>query len=332
MAMITGVAAHSAHGQNAFSETIRTINATRAESPPVMDGKLDDACWTTAGVAEGFITHRTNLPAAQQSIGYICYDNRKLYIAMKCMMPKGLKPVGNLKPHDTYVFSDDTVEILIDPGKSGVNYCQLVVNAFGSTFDSWRGGGGSEYDPSWDGDWQDASSWQDAGSSWGEDAAWSEQAEPEPDIATVGSMGALDISTASSSSKKKTPWRSWYGGREWIRFNYDTGAAAVALPLEVAEGLPLKQVGSFVVASGAEIPNWGTVAMKALDEDGYPREIEGAVTEVHKPLAGGAALAKAHDAMVWDDGGVLIPKTTGAARPACAAKAARSAALAPAGE
>jgi len=154
MVMITGVAAHSAHGQNAFPETIRTINATRAESPPAMDGKLDDACWTTAGVAEGFITHRTNLPAAQQSIGYICYDNRNLYIAMKCMMPTGLKPVGNLKPHDTYVFSDDTVEILIDPGKSGVNYCQLVVNAYGSTFDSWRGGGGSEYDPSWDGDWQ----------------------------------------------------------------------------------------------------------------------------------------------------------------------------------
>ena len=178
-----------------------------------------------------------------------------------------------------------------------------------SVEENWPGEWAEDWGSSWDGDWQDASSWQDAGSSWGEDAAWSEQAEPEPDIATVGSMGALDISTASSSSKKKTPWRSWYGGREWIRFNYDTGAAAVALPLEVAEGIPLKQVGSFVVASGAEIPNWGTVAMKALDEDGYPREIEGAVTEVHKPLAGGAALAKAHDAMVWDDGGVLIPKT-----------------------
>jgi hypothetical protein len=66
------------------------ITAVRAQIPPVMDGKLDDACWKNASPISGFKVYQTDIPATPQSIGYIAYDDTHLYIAMKCMMAKGI--------------------------------------------------------------------------------------------------------------------------------------------------------------------------------------------------------------------------------------------------
>ena len=62
-------------------------------------------------------------------------------------MSEGHKPVGKMRPHDEYVFGDDIVEIMLDPGHAGADYYQLVLNAYGATWDSARrGGGGAQKD------------------------------------------------------------------------------------------------------------------------------------------------------------------------------------------
>ena len=43
-------------------------------------------------------------------------------------------------------------------------------------------------------------------------------------------------------------------GQEWIKINYDTGAAPTALLVELVEGLPLRKVVEFIVANGQGIP------------------------------------------------------------------------------
>ena len=50
-------------------------------------------------------------------------------------------------------------------------------------------------------------------------------------------------------------------GQKWLRLNFDSGAAVMALPIAGAGDLPLEKRGEFRVASGAVIPNLGKIKM-----------------------------------------------------------------------
>ena len=130
------------------------IRAVRAASTPVIDGKLDDACWLAAKPATGFLGINSRTPATHQSIGYVTYDDSHLYIAAKCLDPNTKSIRAEPRPHDDNVFNDDIVEIMLDPMRSRSDYYQLVVSAVGATFDSFRHGGGNAVDESWDGAWR----------------------------------------------------------------------------------------------------------------------------------------------------------------------------------
>ena len=64
-------------------------------------------------------------------------------------------------------------------------------------------------------------------------------------------------------------------GHNWLRLTYDSGAAAIALPIAIAGDLPLKKCGEFRVASVATIPNLGKIKMKSTDESGIERTLRG---------------------------------------------------------
>ncbi|HCQ04928.1 MAG TPA: hypothetical protein DIT99_31590, partial [Candidatus Latescibacteria bacterium] len=85
--------------------------------------------------------------------GQVCYDDAYLYISLKCLMPKGMKPKGIKRRDDGHLFSDDSVEIMLDPGRTMSKYFQFAANAYDSTYDSVRQSGGAQNDQSWEGDW-----------------------------------------------------------------------------------------------------------------------------------------------------------------------------------
>lgn len=62
------------------------------------------------------------------------------------------------------------------------------------------------------------------------------------------------------------------------------------------------------MTSGDKIPRYGRVRVRAEDEKGNKRSFRATVTHVHKPLGSAGEFSKTHDAMIWDTGGVLIPK------------------------
>ena len=132
---------------------VRTITAVRAAVAPALDGRLDDACWQRAESVTGFLHLNSDRPAAYQSFGYVCYDDAHLYVGMKCLMPKGQKPRGEARPHDSRIWSDDIVEIMLDPGLTRSDYYQLAVNAYGATFDCSRLYGGAQENDAWNGEW-----------------------------------------------------------------------------------------------------------------------------------------------------------------------------------
>lgn len=134
----------------------RILKAAGAIAPPQIDGKLDDACWHTAEPITGFTQMHTDRKAEFQTSFQVCFDESNLYIACKCFKLFGVQPHGKVRPRDDYMFSDDIIEILLDPGRTQSRYYQFVINAYGSIYDTLRTAGGNRHDPRWSGDWKAA--------------------------------------------------------------------------------------------------------------------------------------------------------------------------------
>ena len=113
-------------------------------------------------------------------------------------------------------------------------------------------------------------------------------------------FGTLGVNSVLKSMEKP-PYYVRYNGQEWIKFNYDTGAGATALPVALAGGLPLHRVEEFVVANGQDIPNFGRAKLQTMDEFGNKHKIEGHITEMHKPLASASEISKHHDAFIFEE-------------------------------
>lgn len=123
----------------------------------------------------------------------------------------------------------------------------------------------------------------------------------------LGSVDA-DISYYGQVENSPPGYVVEHDGEKWIRFNYDSGAALTALPVALAEGLPLDKVGEFITASGDAIPNYGRVKFDAMDEDANVRAVRGSVSQVHKPLCAAGEMSRTQDAILWEEGGFLLPR------------------------
>ena len=97
-------------------------------------------------------------------------------------------------------------------------------------------------------------------------------------------------------------------GQNWLRLNYDSGAAVTALPIAIAGDLPLEKCGEFRVASGAVILNVGKIDMKSMDESGIERTVRGNSTEDSRPLLSAAEASKRWDSILFEDGGILLER------------------------
>ena len=115
--VVFGLWAGGVSGEVGDASRVKVIQAVRAEVVPVLDGKLDDSCWDQAPAVSGFLNINSEQLASFQTFGQVCYDGANLYIGMKCLMPVGMKPKGFKRVDDGHLFSDDSVEIMIDPGR-----------------------------------------------------------------------------------------------------------------------------------------------------------------------------------------------------------------------
>ncbi len=128
--------------------------AAHVATSPVIDGKLDEACWRSAQPVRAFYVYPRGGPSRVRTEARVCYDHANLYVGVKCWLAKGVKPRGKMKPHDAYLFRDDEVEIMIDAGRTKTRYYQFCINAYGATYDvsRWRAGAGQDRD--WNGLWR----------------------------------------------------------------------------------------------------------------------------------------------------------------------------------
>lgn len=118
---------------------ITTIHAVYTEVPPLLDGKLDDACWQSANEYNGFQLTKVisgQLPENQTKV-YILYDERFLYFGFECLETdmNGLRTKAFIPDDRENMPGDDRVELLIDLEHNHSSLINLMLNASGAMLD-----------------------------------------------------------------------------------------------------------------------------------------------------------------------------------------------------
>lgn len=97
-----------------YAEEIPLIPKTA--TPPVIDGKLDDAAWKNALKFEDFKTIQPDYgkTPSQKTVGYITHDVHNIYFAVRCFDKEPKKIKASVSARDA-MFQDDYTGISLDP-------------------------------------------------------------------------------------------------------------------------------------------------------------------------------------------------------------------------
>ncbi len=114
----------------------RFISIIKCETPPVIDGILDDDCWLNADEAADFYLLHEEGPAEYQTIAYATYDDENIYIGFNCDEPDTGALVTDETEHDQQECDDDCVEVFLDVNQDYINYFHFIVNSKGMTSDA----------------------------------------------------------------------------------------------------------------------------------------------------------------------------------------------------
>lgn len=135
--------------------TRRALAITRTETPPTIDGKLDDACWGNAPAFENFtqVVPVEGAAPSERTVVRVLYDTDNIYIAIRCFDsdPNGI--IAKQMQHDGDMESDDHIEIVLAPFADQRNGYLFRLSAAGGKADGLVDGAKHEVRLEWDGIW-----------------------------------------------------------------------------------------------------------------------------------------------------------------------------------
>ena len=107
------------------------VTVTNCKNGPVLDGKLDDDCWKTAGVMDDFsLMDGAGKPTADTK-AWVTTDGVNLYVAVECEEKLMGNIIANVRENQGAVYNDDCVEVFIDSDYLEQEYYQICVNSLG---------------------------------------------------------------------------------------------------------------------------------------------------------------------------------------------------------
>jgi hypothetical protein len=137
--------------------TVPSVQGVKLETPPLIDGVLDDDAWQQAAKVERFIDPFTGKEPPDRTIAWIAYDNLAIYVAFHCLDPHPSGIVSHSIQPGASFEGEDYVAVTIDPQNtrswSGLN--RFRVNALGTQGEELAGGRAGKRE--WRGVWQAAS-------------------------------------------------------------------------------------------------------------------------------------------------------------------------------
>jgi hypothetical protein len=139
---------------------IKTLSPPKTETPPSIDGILEDPCWETAAKGTDFYARQKG-QATEPTDLYMCYDSENIYVALFCHDSQPDKIVATQTERDAYAFTDDLIWISFDTYHQHKTCDQFFVNAIGTQRDTRQRGTADKIE--WKGDWLAAAKITDQG-------------------------------------------------------------------------------------------------------------------------------------------------------------------------
>ncbi len=138
------------------SKHLKVACAFPTQTPPRIDGQLDEPCWSAAEWNDGFLRYNEQERLTELSTAFaVLYDAEYLYVGFRCA--GAATPPAPATPHDQWP-GGDVMELFLDPGLSRSEYYQFAANIAGSRYESFM------EDKQWDCEWlararRDAHQW-----------------------------------------------------------------------------------------------------------------------------------------------------------------------------
>jgi len=125
------------------------------DEPPVIDGRLDDACWAEAEPSTNFVLRTGDGESpSQQTIVRICHDGTHIYVAFECLEDRmdELSAAVAVRDADD-MDEDDMVGVAFDTFLDGRSSYAFAGNALGTELDVHVSERGRSMDDGWNAVW-----------------------------------------------------------------------------------------------------------------------------------------------------------------------------------
>lgn len=137
-----------------FADAQSSIKAVRVETPPVIDGIVNDEVWNRAFMVNEFYQREPNEgePISERTEFYTCYDANNIYFAVKCWSdPKDV--IAKELARDVSLRYDDRIQIILDTYNDQRNAYWFQLGPRGSIGDAIISENGASFNKQWDGLW-----------------------------------------------------------------------------------------------------------------------------------------------------------------------------------
>ena len=134
----------------------RTLTLTRAEAPPVLDGRLDDAAWRNLQIIGDFIQKDPDqgMAASQKTEVRALYDDENLYFGVRCLDNQADRILATELRRDNAFENDDSFAIILDTFHDHRNAFLFRINPRGTQYDALVTDEGHDLNVSWDEKWE----------------------------------------------------------------------------------------------------------------------------------------------------------------------------------
>lgn len=130
--MAAAPALAQAQAQRTDLPPLPTYEVHRTATPPLIDGKVDDAAWQAAKPVTFIFPWPNQTGAMQKTTARLTWDNDNLYVAYECE-DSDITAVRTQRDDPTYL--DDAVEIFIGPATVKNLYLGFEMNARAALYD-----------------------------------------------------------------------------------------------------------------------------------------------------------------------------------------------------
>ena len=127
-------------------EKLEPLIPYKTNTPPVLDGKLDDPVWQRAPHETGFKTYHPDygIEMVENSVVYYAYDRENIYFAFRCFDSEPNKIKATVNRRDN-ILTDDWICINLDTFNDQQSLYALYVNPLGIQGDSRFEGGKEDF-------------------------------------------------------------------------------------------------------------------------------------------------------------------------------------------